>query len=97
MLISQLPAFKPEAGFLKHPGLEPERDLARFASGEQGKARPETKRKLAALPELKQDKPRASHQPREEELWPRRRSWGHHCQPRNVLSRKGKAGREEEA
>lgn len=97
MLILQLPVSEPESGFLKHPGLEPQRDLADFAFSEQGKARPEAKGKLAAWPELKQDKPRASHQPREEELWPRRRSWGHHCQPRNVLSRKGKAGREEEA
>lgn len=61
--------FKPEAGFLKQPGLEPERDLAHFAFSEQGKARPETKGKLAAWPEPKEDKPRASHQPREEELW----------------------------
>lgn len=45
------PSLKP--GFLKKPGLEPQRDLAHFAISEQGKARPEAKVKSAARPELK--------------------------------------------
>lgn len=66
MLILQLPVSEPESGFLKHPGLEPQRDLADFAFSEQGKARPEAKGKLAAWPELKQDKPRTEEKLREE-------------------------------
>lgn len=56
------------ASILEHPGLEPQRDLAHFAFSEQGKVRPEAKGRSAAWPELKQDKPRASHQHREEKL-----------------------------
>ena len=49
-----------KAGFLKHPGLEPQRDLAHFAVSEQGKARPEAKASEAI--------PGHHHQPREEEM-----------------------------
>lgn len=49
-----------KAGFLKHPGLEPQRDLAHFAVSEQGKARPEAKASEAI--------PGPHHQPREEEI-----------------------------
>ena len=49
-----------KAGFLKHPGLEPQTDLAHFAVSEQGKARPEAKASEAI--------PGHHHQPREEML-----------------------------
>ena len=47
-------------GGIKHPGLEPQRDLAHFAVSEQGKARPEAKASEAI--------PGHHHQPREEEM-----------------------------